>query len=144
MGCDIHEWIEVNRNGQWVEIDSAVRFHRDYGLFGFLADVRNYSAVPPLSQPRGLPEGSSVPAEDAEFYAHDGHSASWFTLAELVQFDYGQMFEDRRLHGNTVGAGEGQVTTFREFLPGWWFSALDQWSTLAAPEAVRLVFYFDN
>lgn len=68
MGCDIHSHVESqNENGSWErviweqqeEFDAGPFDWRSYGLFGFLADVRNYSAVPPLADQRGLPEDVS-------------------------------------------------------------------------------------
>jgi hypothetical protein len=57
MGTDIRTFAERRiADGTWQEIQ-GIDFlsNRVYGMFGFLANVRNYSAVPPITQPRGLP-----------------------------------------------------------------------------------------
>ena len=79
MGCDIHSFAEVRHNGKW-EPSGAVfpldqfdqkyekRSHTEspfnwssYGLFGFLANVRNYSRVPCIQVPtRELPKDAST------------------------------------------------------------------------------------
>jgi len=99
MGCDIHSYAErKDESGKYVDLDFS-----PFGTFGFLADVRNYSAVPPISQPRGLPDdvSSEVPERD-ETWGSDGHSHSWLSVAELVSFDYDSAMEDRR---HTVQTG---------------------------------------
>jgi len=67
MGCDIHSIVQVKLGRQWVTITDCLFLwdeethtyspfdRRCYAVFGFLADVRNYSKVPPISEPRGLP-----------------------------------------------------------------------------------------
>lgn len=168
MGCDIHSYVEVRRpDGAWqmlagdlfegeYEQDRTEPFpHRTYGLFGFLADVRNYSHVPSLDKPRGLPE--DVSAELAEKYADwgvDAHSASWLTLAELLRHDYDQVFWDRRVireirsglfdGAATAGEGEGRHLSLREFLGEWYFERLEAMRRFGDPGAVRIVFWFDN
>lgn len=66
-----------------------VRFceDRNYGLFSLLADVRNYSNNKPISEPKGLPNDlSNEVIEDAEHWGLDGHSHSFFTLKELLDY----------------------------------------------------------
>lgn len=66
-----------------------VRFceDRNYGLFSLLADVRNYSNNKPISEPKGLPNDLSKEViEDAEHWELDGHSHSFFTLKELLDY----------------------------------------------------------
>lgn len=112
MGCDIHNHIEylktINGESKWVcgdyfkvnpyykegEYDGErplelVRFcdNRNYGLFSLLADVRNYSHNKPISEPKGLPDDLSKEVkEDAEYWGLDGHSHSFFTLKELLDY----------------------------------------------------------
>src|SRR5580704_8525539 len=72
MGCDIESWVEIYdpATDKWTAVRHAfptsafersvslpdfvsVPFRtRDYGLFGFLANVRNYSCCVPLDEPR--------------------------------------------------------------------------------------------
>lgn len=147
MGCDIHPQAERKRDGKWEIIDDIAPFDwRSYRLFGFLADVRNYSAVPPISKPRGLPE------DEPTLDNFDGlHSCSWLSVKELLEFDYDQTIEDRRVtreispgftdHGCTGEIGEGRMTTYREFLGEAFFDDLRKLQELKAD---RIVFGFDN
>ena len=77
MGCDIVSWAEVyvpeverwravvnafptdpfEREHHHAEFVSEPFRSRKYGLFGFLAGVRNYARCEPLAEPRGLPPG---------------------------------------------------------------------------------------
>lgn len=126
---------------------------RNYGLFGFLAGVRNYSAIPPLSAPRGLPADMSDDLRHE--YDEEGHSASWLSLDELLKFDYSQPVEDRRYTkqigpnswngGATAAPGQGEMTTYKEFLPEQYFQSLDVLKGLVSdPRDARIVFWFDN
>ena len=80
MGCDIFSWVEVYDAGssRWIaarnvfpadDVErqlydrpfySAPFRRRMYGLFGFLAGVRNYAGCEVLSQPRGLPADADL------------------------------------------------------------------------------------
>lgn len=149
MGCDIHSYAERrNKDGKWVIIPGLAPFNnRDYGIFGFLANVRNYSAVPPIADRRGFPVDAS-PQVDKEYlrWAGDAHSASWLSMEELTAFNYDAMMEDRRCTrnndgGSTCNPGEGKAETFREFLGKWFFADLEK---LKESGAERIVFWFDN
>lgn len=112
MGCDIHLFTErkrhINNEEKWVNVDnwklnpyyekdnedgekeyeicSAYRW-RNYELFSFLANVRNYSNNKPISKPRGIPEDiSEVVRKEVERWDSDGHSHSYFTMKELYDF----------------------------------------------------------
>lgn len=150
--------VEVKRGGRWVAITEklfpwnetyiAAPFdERSYAVFGFLADVRNASFVPPLSAPRGFPSDLSPGAEE-QFSNESGdlHSNSWLSLAELLDFDYSRTFEDRRgAGGNDVGPGNGRITTFEKFLGPRFFRDLDIMKRLAEdPQSVRVIFCFDS
>ena len=173
MGCDIHPRAEVRRNGQWEIVgdifpydDWARSYHkcdytnepfywRDYGMFGFLAGVRNYSAIPPISEPRGFPVDLSPELRAlTDLNIWDGHSASWLSLADLFAVDYDTSIEDRRCTvqtgpnsfngGATCEPGQGEQTTLREFLGSLFFQHLDVLNGLGSPGNVRVVFWFDN
>lgn len=161
MGCDIHSFVEIRAEGQWEHADgtlfpnaeyqgeaSAPFPYRDYGLFGFLADVRNYSYSPVIAEPRGLPADVSAPVR-AEYGDDDWwHSASWLTVAELLGFDYDQVFEDLRSAAwpgpVSVTPGQGERVTLREFLGEGFFERLGELAQLGDPNNVRVVFWFDN
>ncbi len=172
MGADIHSFAEVRKEGKWRRSKEPIfgtdRYRTDepfdqrsYGMFGFFADVRNYSNVPPISPCKGLPTDSEGLNEKTAYHetlresAEDinYHSHSWLTLKELTDFDYDATFEDLRYEetiGNvTNGAaiaepGKGNVVTFREFLGEWFFKEIELLKTLGEPENVRIVFWFDN
>jgi hypothetical protein len=144
MGCDIHIMAQKRENGKWVTLDFRPFDWRSYGMFGFLADVRNVSCVPPVSEPRGYPpDFDGSPGGD--------HSESWLSVAELVAFDYSQTFEDRRCRRQEsqgfwngaadAGEGNGKQTTFKDFLDGDFFIDLIKLVHLGAE---RIVFNFDN
>jgi hypothetical protein len=108
MGCDIHLYVEKKINGVWEKQTGFVSnwydpgsdyFAKDefkncdspyggrnYSLFSFLADVRNYDGeIKPLAQPRGLPDDvSDVVKAESDDWDCDGHSHSYFTLRELI------------------------------------------------------------
>ncbi|MDF2969542.1 MAG: hypothetical protein K0Q93_3320 [Nocardioidaceae bacterium] len=159
MGADIHSYAETkDASGVWraVEWESDDKWAagpfdwRSYHLFGWRADVRNYSAVPPIDEPRGLPDDVSAKVRDAHEGMHwDAHSASWFTTDELLAFDYDQQFEDRRVTRNgdggvTAEPGGGEMTTYREFLGPAFFTDLDRLRALNEQAPTRIVFWFDN
>lgn len=170
MGCDIHSFVEKRNaeTGQWEkmrdlfplsewerdylkkELGDSPFNDRNYGTFGFLCGVRNYSHVPALSAPRGLPEDASqaVAAEYAD-WGTDAHSASWLSVDELANFNYDDTFEDRRVMRNGNGAalagiGEGKLMTFREFLGPNFLRDVGILAGVGSQDTVRVVFWFDN
>lgn len=153
MGCDISIWAErkipngyeVVQSGAFSDGQSPFNW-RDYGMFGFLANVRNYSIVPPIAEPRGVPVGAHRSVRNK---LKRCHSRSWLSVEELAAFHYDSTFEDRRFTrqcapgawdcGATAEHGEGAVTTFREFLGGAFFRDL---KLLQDCGADRVVFGF--
>lgn len=114
MGADIHLFTEVkkriNDKEMWVnsdlwEIDPYYRYGddedkeynrelkvhslfrgRDYELFGILANVRGVGNDV-ISMPKGLPEDvSDVVKDESDSWGSDGHSHSYLTLRELVEY----------------------------------------------------------
>jgi hypothetical protein len=159
MGCDIHcEAHKVNEDGSYTVLDFSPFDWRCYGLFGFLANVRNYSCVPPIAESRGLPEWVTRQKEQKEPYSmygcHDEndyfsfgeHSFTYLMVAELLNFDYDSTFEDRRCSingngGSTCDVGQGTIVSFREFLGEGFFEDLE---TLKELNANAIVFGFDS
>jgi len=106
MGTNIEMYVEVYNNGRWHdgdlykrENDSFVRMaiweHRDYLLFGILANVRNYYGNPYIAEPRGVPEDVNYMLknilENMESYGAvisetETNNASYFTLRELQEY----------------------------------------------------------
>jgi hypothetical protein len=152
MGCDIHCYAEQKGAAGIYECFGEYFEDRSYGIFGFLADVRNYSGIDPIiSQRRGIPEDvSQIVSDEYRDWGGDAHGASWLSLAELRSFDYEAVCEDRRctreIHGVLDGGctsnpGEGERTTYREFLGPYYFEEL---AKLEKVGATRIVFWFDN
>ena len=150
MGTDIHVTVQLETNSGYedINLDFYPFDNRNYGVFGFLADVRNYSHVPPISPRRGYPTGYEIRDGDDHY---DYHSASWLTVNELANFNYDTEFEDRRTmkevfpgHFNgawDAGEGNGRITTFRAFLMPSFFDDLEK---LIKSGASRIVFDFDT
>ena len=151
MGCDIHSCVEVRgADGIWSRtmVGFPNRFYenkvtyepfdwRSYGMFGFLADVRNYSKVPTI-----VPERRDCPA-DASPYVRERfetgcyHSVSWISLAELLEYDYDKTFVDMR-------EVPPETTTLRDFLGEYFFRDLSILNSLGDPKNIRIVFGFDS
>ena len=60
---------------------------RNYAMFSVLANVRNYGKTEYIDEPRGLPKDvTEMVKEDADDWGVDGHSHSYLTLKELIDF----------------------------------------------------------
>lgn len=166
MGCDIHmNTFGKNAEGEWVPLEGNFSEGQDpfnwrtYSMFGFLAGVRNYSAITPISEPRGLPDGFESNEYDEPWFTPDpakfridvgDHSQSWLSVQELLDYDYDQIVEDRRCTrqigpniwsgGETCDPGEGEKLTLREFLGEHFFRDLEE---LKRIRAEMIVFGFD-
>lgn len=149
MGCNIHTRAERCIVGKWHVIPGLSPFDwRSYGMYAFLAGVRNYSGIQPIAPLRGLP--SDLALDDDNEWPGD-HSYSWLLVSELLKFDYDALMEDRRVTkqispnvwdgGVIAEVGVGRITTYREFLGKRFFDDLEE---LKAVGAERIVFGFDN
>ena len=127
MGCDIHVCCErKNYKGEWINCDYfklnpcydcdgedeeiekwwivPIFDDRNYSLFATLADVRNNGYIKPISEPRGLPSDVHyITKQLAESWGSDGHSHSYYTLKELMDYisqaptiTYGGMISDEQ------------------------------------------------
>lgn len=160
MGCDIHiETHKIYDNGTYAVLAFCPFDWRSYDIFGFLANVRNYSCVPPITEPRGLPswvtskheENTVAPTcygfhDESEYDQFGDHSFTYLMIDELLNFDYDKTFEDRRCSingngGSTCKVGKGKVVTFREFLGEGFFKDLEKLKEL---NASAIVFGFDS
>ncbi len=153
MGCDI--WTSAQArgpDGKWVECAGdyqkgkfCMPFDwRQYGMFAFLAGVRNRWNVPTIAPPRGLPDDMPdeygpicASIDDDEPFKRDNwigdHSFTWLTVGELVSFDYNQTFPSPEKGGT--------ITSLREFLGPDFFLDLE---ALKASGAERVVMGFDS
>lgn len=150
MGCDIHLYAERRERDRWVTLDHwtrkdselEVRYEklfysgRNYNLFSILANVRNGSGFAgsktgdgfvPIATPRGVPEDAC--AEYKEVVAvmdGDGHSHSWFTVAELMACDWTQ---------ETLLSG---IVNLHE-LGRWKLNGRpDQWSSMISGQGIKI------
>lgn len=112
MGCDIHMYVEKYSEAEkrwmsadvWEESDYSIHqmdisnhiySGRNYELFAILANVRNGDNFKPISEPRGVPKDVSWLVKKAVNGMNgDGHSHSYFTLEELVKFDWEGQYAD--------------------------------------------------
>lgn len=117
MGCDIHIYTEGKLDGKWTHLDeltsvdeyegeppyknySEIYNSRSYNLFSILADVRNGygfagfttgEGFSPISKPKGLPEDVTESVkEKSDSWDCDGHSHSYLSLKELLDYDWEQ------------------------------------------------------
>ncbi len=146
MGCDIHTHVEFYHEASktWKDGDKYFRnpyfdvsdehsseFNRDelcgnrnYMLFAILADVRNESNVEYICPPKGIPEDCNIHIKkDYDAWEEDAHSASYFTLKELMKY-----FADHRevTYGGMVSPEAAKkIDDFGE-APDWWCSSTNR------------------
>lgn len=152
MGCDIHIQAQKrDASGAWQEVRGSFSEGpspfdwRSYGMFAFLAGVRNYGAIAPIAEPRGLPDD----VRDEEPFGD--HSYSWLSVEELCAVDYDAVIEDlrvmRQVGSNlwsgacTAGPGEGEKMPLREYLGDGFMHDLVELQRIGAE---RIVFGFDS
>lgn len=109
MGCDIHVMTEYKRTFKGVEywfncdnwrynpffgedeyepeLEIKPIYHdRNYELFSFLADVRNYGGNQSFGFDRGIPEdANSITRKEHERWDNDAHTPGYCTLKELKE-----------------------------------------------------------
>lgn len=117
---------------------------RNYDLFAILADVRNGRGFAgcytgegfnPISEPKGLPKDASNEVK-LEFFdwGSDAHSASFFTIKELKDYDWSQQ---TITHGEKLTYTEAS-NNFLDYITGTLSEFTDN------DEEIRIVFWFDN
>lgn len=84
--------------GWEIPYEQRIYSGRNYDLFAILANVRNgrgFAGVPtgegfdPISMPKGIPaDCHPITKAMMESYGCDGHSHSWITLRELLDYDW--------------------------------------------------------
>lgn len=153
MGCDIHMQVEYRtkvdgtmqwRDGNLYEVNKFhynypddpkyIRVHlnnerRNYTLFGLLAGIRNYG-IKPIAPPRGFPKDVSKSiTEGYNSWGSDAHSASWLTLAELMNA--------ARSHPDLL---DDLVAELQEYFN----RIFPNPAPLITANELRIVFWFDN
>lgn len=176
MGCDIHIYIEQKgSDGIWYNRDYFVPVpvtskwrkyervpiisYRSYALFAFLANVRNYDNIPCLDDPRGLPGNLSEDVwSEWEKWEPDAHSASYFTLLELIEAQ--EDLKDKFYKNREEVSWPFAVDAFDKFVDELkkradilgiisdfeWYSIHQEIREKAMEKAtqLRIVFWFDN
>jgi hypothetical protein len=146
MGCDIHAFLEVKIGGVW-HTYADVDLDRDYGLFAYMANVRNWAgAIEPISLPRGLPEDAAFFTKfHSDHWGTDGHSHSWLSFDELLRV---AEFAKENNVSLIPWWANPEITrpAFGVYLFG---NDITSWKRYPedyppALEDVRLVFWFDN
>jgi len=93
MDCDIHTMMEVkNKHGWWINAGDPeiIRCYGTFSTCAILANVRNYDEIPPVSEPKGIPDDCCTEFTSwSETYC--GHSHSHITLKELKDYDKSQV-----------------------------------------------------
>ncbi len=94
MGCDIHARLEIKLDDTWfICLDKDGEplepfYNRNYNVFAMLANVRNYGDLISISQRKGIPEDASIEVNTfIREYGVDGHSHSYLTLQDLLNYD---------------------------------------------------------
>lgn len=99
------QW-EIDEDG-WLNTTDKPSFslNRNYRLFAMLADVRNGTgfagvdmgdALNPIDYPRDIPfDASPQVHQKYAAWGDDAHSASWFTVDELLEYDWTQSVVNR-------------------------------------------------
>lgn len=155
MGCDIHLFVEVRKNGKWamaknapsgpVDEWDAYYSGRDYVLFGKLAGVRR-QGIEGFSEPKGTPPDVSKEVQIAiDQWGVDGHSHNYFTLEELMTAGYGENWLQKIMAGGFTHAWEDQEGYRDQFT----VETLPKLSEFLSepgilPSDIRIVFFFDN
>lgn len=117
MGCDIHVFLEKKDGDKWLAVQGPNPYYgkwdgeseltlegwlfdgRNYNLFSILADVRNNCGAVPISMPRGVPEDASMEiTKESECIGCDGHTHSWYTLKELLEFNWDNSFVENEAY----------------------------------------------
>lgn len=160
MGVYIHAYVEkkigsewqslyVNRKGGLINHPAQIWGTQGYTLYGWLADVRNDSAIQPISDRRGLPDDVSQEVELLFNKHYERFGDSWLSLGELLDFDYDVEFLDRRndcssgLDDVTLPEEKGRKITYREAFPKLFFDDLDMLKAFGDPKDIRIVFCFN-
>lgn len=119
-----HEREDVFYKDRWKH---PLYLGRNYGMFAILAGVRNYDNYPVIVDPRGIPVNPSP--EYTQMCAGDeldGHTHSWVTLTELLNFK---------------GWARRDLISLRSQVHAW----LDALCAIDSnTDNVRICFYFDN
>ncbi len=120
---------------------------RNYCFFAILADVRNgrgFAGIStgdgfnPISEPRGLPENVSMRIKQkSDHWGIDGHSHSYFTLKELLEYDW----EQETIHRGMIDEREySRMLSTNSNSPMYWAGMYrDDTKTISNSEMIDLI-----
>lgn len=156
-----------------VDYDDSIYKGRNYDLFAILAGVRNNRGLKPISLPKGLPEDVCKDIKDeSDIFASDGHSHSYLTLKEILQYKWDEEIEvvdfaDSKelaieeygdkivsIKPSRIGVKVTYKTTFREIHNHFFMTTIEKLKSFLKDseypylqirqDDIRLVFWFDN
>lgn len=151
MGTDIRISAERRVGDRWQIVKSEYDgCEQRYSLFGWLADVCNYAAIPPLEPIKGVPRDAC--AQTFEYHWDEGQfGQTWYLVDDLLAFDFDQPVENRRVGGYlpngifdgsiTAEPGGGVMTTYREIVGIYFLKELERLKSICAE---RIVISFDR
>jgi len=168
MGCDIHGNIEIrpydwDENEWYCVADISFIIERNYDLFSVLAGVRQFVDIKPITKCKGIPKNASLKTlEHYEYWAGDGHSATFMTLKDIKEYDYNSGGLDEReiimdsdefsmksKPHEPLPDEKKRFVTAKEIFDNsanfqTLFKIMDALALLYGDEWVRLVIWFDN
>lgn len=144
MGCDIHLHIEIKIAGieGWQHF-SHPHVHQNYLLFSYMANVRNYDNVTPISSPKGLPPDISEVTKycyTVDKLHYHPHSESYLDSDEIAKLD--EVWESfaKEDFNNDL-----EHSIFQCYLFGNSFGGFRRYGDKVPNlQDVRFVFWFDN
>jgi hypothetical protein len=105
-------------------VDLKPNSSRDYGLFGVLVGVRWYNCPNKISECRGLPSDVSKEISlFSDYYGSDGHSHSYLTFEELLNYKHWEEYNLEYFYDN--------IKEMQKIIN-------------LPPQDIRMVFWFDN
>ena len=141
MGCNIHGYLETmtypnSETQKWWSVHQ-LPYTRSYLFYSAIAGVRNYINITPISEPKGMPSDPSIMSEaDCREDGRDGHSHSWLTAQEILNYDWRQRietYEGKEELGTSIHPDFRSLINEMAFL-----------SAIYGLDKVRIVFWFDN
>ena len=160
MGCDIHPFLEIRKEGKWRLLETSlgrtppewykkdskdnrpffedvagIIGERNYALFALIGGVRGTSLIG--AKPKGLPYDASQEIRNM-LDSDDIHSQSYYTLKELLGLPWTMIIKYYDEDNATLKEYFGDLRLLTDIMVG--LAKINQIST----KDIRLVFGFDN
>lgn len=131
MGTDVDFYlVKKDENDVYHCVTQLDYSNRNYALFGWLANVRNYAGIPNIGEFGGV----KLDPHFKDEYLID--ACSVVPCRILRTFDYDQSVENRRVTvqtgprswngGATCKPGDGEMTTYRDLFDEQWFKIINE------------------